>query len=122
MTADGSRAITIYIAVPNPDRALKGGMFAQGELTLDTTAARAGRAATRGARRGGRGLRLHAARRQDRAHAGHGRRSGAGRQPSSKCAKAWRQAIASSSRLGEIKAGASAVVRGEARRRAESRR
>ena len=37
MTADGSRAITIYIAVPNPDRALKGGMFAQGELTLDAT-------------------------------------------------------------------------------------
>jgi membrane fusion protein, multidrug efflux system len=36
-TADGSRAITIYIAVPNPDRALKGGMFAQGELTLDAT-------------------------------------------------------------------------------------
>ncbi|MGH8236870.1 MAG: efflux RND transporter periplasmic adaptor subunit [Steroidobacteraceae bacterium] len=37
MTADGSRAITIYIAVPNPNRALKGGMFAQGALTLDKT-------------------------------------------------------------------------------------
>lgn len=37
MTANGSRAITIYIAVPNEDRALKGGMFAQGELTLDAT-------------------------------------------------------------------------------------
>jgi membrane fusion protein (multidrug efflux system) len=37
VTADGSRAITIYIAVPNPDRALKGGMFAQGALTLDKT-------------------------------------------------------------------------------------
>ena len=37
ITADGSRAITIYIAVPNPNRALKGGMFAQGALTLDTT-------------------------------------------------------------------------------------
>lgn len=35
MTADGSRAITIYIAVPNPGNALKGGMFAQGALTLD---------------------------------------------------------------------------------------
>jgi membrane fusion protein (multidrug efflux system) len=35
ITADGSRAITIYIAVPNADRALKGGMFAQGALTLD---------------------------------------------------------------------------------------
>jgi membrane fusion protein (multidrug efflux system) len=34
-TSDGSRAITIYVAVPNPDRALKGGMFAQGELILD---------------------------------------------------------------------------------------
>jgi RND family efflux transporter MFP subunit len=34
-TADGSRAIMVYIAVPNPDRALKGGMFAQGALTLD---------------------------------------------------------------------------------------
>ena len=36
MTADGSRAITIYIAVPNADSALKGGMFAQGELTLNS--------------------------------------------------------------------------------------
>ena len=38
ITADGSRAITIYIAVPNPNQALKGGMFAQGALTLDNTA------------------------------------------------------------------------------------
>jgi membrane fusion protein (multidrug efflux system) len=37
MTADGSRAITIYIAVSNPNRALKGGMFAQGALTVDKT-------------------------------------------------------------------------------------
>lgn len=37
ITADGSRAITIYIAVPNPDSALKGGMFAQGELMLNST-------------------------------------------------------------------------------------
>lgn len=37
ITADGSRAITIYIAVANPDRALKGGMFAQGALALDQT-------------------------------------------------------------------------------------
>ena len=36
-TTEGSRSIVIYIAVPNPDRALKGGMFAQGELTLDAT-------------------------------------------------------------------------------------
>ena len=35
MTSEGSRAITIYLAVPNLDRALKGGMFAQGELLLD---------------------------------------------------------------------------------------
>ena len=35
VTSEGSRAITIYVAVPNPDRALKGGMFAQGELVLD---------------------------------------------------------------------------------------
>jgi membrane fusion protein, multidrug efflux system len=35
LTEAGSRAITIYIAVPNPDSALKGGMFAQGALTLD---------------------------------------------------------------------------------------
>jgi multidrug efflux pump subunit AcrA (membrane-fusion protein) len=34
MTTEGSRAITIYIAVANADRALKGGMFAQGELML----------------------------------------------------------------------------------------
>ncbi|HEY4369473.1 MAG TPA: efflux RND transporter periplasmic adaptor subunit [Steroidobacteraceae bacterium] len=37
VTTDGSRAITIYIAVANPDRALKGGMFAQGDLTLEAT-------------------------------------------------------------------------------------
>ncbi len=37
MTADGSRAIMIYIAVPNADSALKGGMFAQGELMLNST-------------------------------------------------------------------------------------
>lgn len=37
VTTNGSRAIVIYIAVPNPDRALKGGMFAQGQLTLDAT-------------------------------------------------------------------------------------
>ncbi|HEU4653004.1 MAG TPA: efflux RND transporter periplasmic adaptor subunit [Steroidobacteraceae bacterium] len=37
ITAEGSRAITIYVAVPNQDRALKGGMFAQGELTLEAT-------------------------------------------------------------------------------------
>lgn len=37
VTTDGSRAITIYVSVPNPDRALKGGMFAKGELTLDAT-------------------------------------------------------------------------------------
>ncbi|HEX4971015.1 MAG TPA: efflux RND transporter periplasmic adaptor subunit [Steroidobacteraceae bacterium] len=38
ITADGSRAITVYIAVPNPNQALKGGMFAQGALTLDNVA------------------------------------------------------------------------------------
>ncbi|MET0498293.1 MAG: efflux RND transporter periplasmic adaptor subunit [Steroidobacteraceae bacterium] len=37
MTVNGSRAITIYIAVPNADRALKGGMFAQGELVLNSS-------------------------------------------------------------------------------------
>ena len=37
VTTDGSRSIMIYIAVANPDRALKGGMFAQGDLTLETT-------------------------------------------------------------------------------------
>jgi membrane fusion protein (multidrug efflux system) len=37
LTADGSRAIPVYIAVPNADSALKGGMFAQGELLLDST-------------------------------------------------------------------------------------
>jgi membrane fusion protein (multidrug efflux system) len=38
ITAEGSRAITIYVAVSNDDGALKGGMFAQGELTLEATA------------------------------------------------------------------------------------
>jgi membrane fusion protein (multidrug efflux system) len=37
VTAEGSRAITIYVAVPNQDRALKGGMFAQGELTIEAS-------------------------------------------------------------------------------------
>lgn len=37
MTTEGSRAITIYVAVPNQDGALKGGMFAQGTLTLAAT-------------------------------------------------------------------------------------
>ena len=36
LTTDGSRAIPVYIAVPNADSALKGGMFAQGELMLDS--------------------------------------------------------------------------------------
>ncbi len=34
---DGSRAINVYIAVPNEDQALKGGMFAQGTLQLSST-------------------------------------------------------------------------------------
>ncbi len=34
---DASRAITIYMGVDNPDNALKGGMFAQGELLLEVT-------------------------------------------------------------------------------------
>jgi RND family efflux transporter MFP subunit len=37
MTADNSRAIPVYIAVPNPDSALKGGMFAQGEVQLNSS-------------------------------------------------------------------------------------
>ena len=36
-TAENSRSIMVYIAVPNGDRALKGGMFAQGELLLAAT-------------------------------------------------------------------------------------
>jgi membrane fusion protein (multidrug efflux system) len=36
VTADNSRAIMTYIAVPNPDSALKGGMFAQGSLMLSS--------------------------------------------------------------------------------------
>ncbi|HEY6641323.1 efflux RND transporter periplasmic adaptor subunit [Povalibacter sp.] len=36
-TVEGSRSITIYIAVPNADSALKGGMFAQGQLVIDAT-------------------------------------------------------------------------------------
>lgn len=38
VTANGSRAITVYIAVKNDDRALKGGMFAQGQLVLQSSA------------------------------------------------------------------------------------
>jgi membrane fusion protein, multidrug efflux system len=38
MTESGSRSITVYLSVPNPDGALKGGMFGQGSLVLDSTA------------------------------------------------------------------------------------
>jgi membrane fusion protein (multidrug efflux system) len=34
-TEQGSRAITVYLSVPNEDGALKGGMFAKGRLVLD---------------------------------------------------------------------------------------
>lgn len=37
VTEEGSRAISVYVAVPNEDRALKGGMFAQGSLQLSST-------------------------------------------------------------------------------------
>jgi RND family efflux transporter MFP subunit len=37
VTEEGSRYITVYLSVPNPDRALKGGMFGQGVLLLDKT-------------------------------------------------------------------------------------
>ena len=35
MTEQGSRSITVYLSVPNPDGALKGGMFGRGQLVLD---------------------------------------------------------------------------------------
>jgi RND family efflux transporter MFP subunit len=35
---EGSRSITVYLEVANLDGALRGGMFAQGDLTLDQTA------------------------------------------------------------------------------------
>jgi multidrug efflux pump subunit AcrA (membrane-fusion protein) len=34
----GSRAITLYISVANRDGALRGGMFAKGQIVLDKTA------------------------------------------------------------------------------------
>lgn len=34
---DASRTISVYITVENPDNALKGGMFAQGEVLLEAT-------------------------------------------------------------------------------------
>jgi RND family efflux transporter MFP subunit len=37
VTEEGSRSISVYIAVANEDRALKGGMFAQGTLQLTST-------------------------------------------------------------------------------------
>ncbi len=37
-TEEGSRSIKLYLAVDNTDGALRGGMFAQGELVLDKTA------------------------------------------------------------------------------------
>lgn len=40
VTEIGSRAIKVFIAVPNPDRSLRGGMFAQGLITLSTTSQR----------------------------------------------------------------------------------
>jgi len=38
MTEQGSRSITVYLSVPNPDGALKGGMFGQGTLVMDKNA------------------------------------------------------------------------------------
>lgn len=38
MTESGSRSITVYLSVPNPDGALKGGMFGEGTLALDNAA------------------------------------------------------------------------------------
>ena len=38
MTDTGSRSIMLYLSVDNSDGVLKGGMFAQGDLTLDQTA------------------------------------------------------------------------------------
>lgn len=38
VTDPGSRFISVYVAVDNADGALRGGMFAQGELILDATA------------------------------------------------------------------------------------
>jgi RND family efflux transporter MFP subunit len=38
MTEAGSRAITLYISVSNRDGALRGGMFAKGQIALDKTA------------------------------------------------------------------------------------
>lgn len=38
MTEQGSRSITVYLSVPNPDGALKGGMFGQGMLVMDKNA------------------------------------------------------------------------------------
>jgi RND family efflux transporter MFP subunit len=35
----GSRSITLYVSIPNRDGALKGGMFAKGQLILDKAAA-----------------------------------------------------------------------------------
>jgi RND family efflux transporter MFP subunit len=37
VTEPGSRSIYVYLALANPDSALKGGMFAQGDLVLDKT-------------------------------------------------------------------------------------
>jgi membrane fusion protein, multidrug efflux system len=37
ITEEGSRSISVYVAVTNEDRALKGGMFAQGTLQLTST-------------------------------------------------------------------------------------
>jgi membrane fusion protein (multidrug efflux system) len=35
MVEDGSRSISLYLSVPNPDGVLRGGMFGQGSLILD---------------------------------------------------------------------------------------
>jgi len=72
ITADGSRAITIYIAVPNPNRAQGRHVRARrAHARHDGTSA--GRAATSSARRSRRNLRLHPARREDCTHQRQGR-------------------------------------------------
>jgi len=37
-TVDGSRSMIVYVSVDNADGALRGGMFAQGEITTETSA------------------------------------------------------------------------------------
>ena len=66
-TEPGTRAILVYVSLPNPDAALESGMFATGRIALSASAPAPTLPHCRRAQRGGAELRVDGRRRQARA-------------------------------------------------------